>query len=53
MEFSFSSSVSENILTEKKLNIDLRANASNSYNFHAFTPKTEKAEVRRTTERSS
>jgi hypothetical protein len=51
IDFSFTSS--DNILMEKKLNIDLHANVTSKYQFHSFTPKTEKYENKRATERSS
>lgn len=38
---------------EKKLNIEFKSNSSNSYNLQTFTPKTEKGENKRATERSS
>lgn len=41
-EFTFGQAPSINILTEKKLNIDLKTNSSNTYFINAFTPKTDK-----------
>jgi hypothetical protein len=41
-DFTFGQVPTINILTEKKLNIDLKANSSNTYFMNAFTPKTDK-----------